>query len=474
MLRLFSFFILLTFLNFPLLGSLSSLEEEIEQSTQRLFALSNDNYGNDPIYEIVQGRASPIGSLILQKEKIIISFRGTANLYEALQNLDHGKVSSTEDFRLLKGDIHRRYYVTFQAIRAPLYEKLLAYTAKQGGQLKDYDIIVEGYSRGGSLANLFALKIYEETNSEKISVFTYGAPAIFDWEAAFHYNVNVKSKNHFNFMSVEDEIAYFFQRKLGYWPVGTMIEFSAQKSQNYNVRVNSNAFTSMPKDLRNMLSNPWGNIFSMAVQSSFNLGVPITIDSWEAHMFNTYQEMAPKAFKKFSAQRSEESKPIAKFENLYLPNNPFDFSSFNSVINQSSPEEKKELLPLTHRPLPKIVAQIEEPQLLSLYSIKTHPTLKPAFKTVFNECYKKIEQESGCKSSGFSLIHWLNKGGDEKIFNFYSWLWFQKQGFSFDRADSNMDPEDVQLRTVSEMLYNDFLAQQRVKIIDFKVHLKKD
>ena len=55
MLRLFSFFILLTFLNFPLLGSLSSLEEEIEQSTQRLFALSNDNYGNDPIYEIVQG-----------------------------------------------------------------------------------------------------------------------------------------------------------------------------------------------------------------------------------------------------------------------------------------------------------------------------------------------------------------------------------------------------------------------------------
>jgi Lipase (class 3) len=376
-------------------------------------------------------------------------------------------VSSTEDFRLLKGDIHRRYYETFQAIRAPLYEKLLAYTAKQGGQLKDYDIIVEGYSRGGSLANLVALKICEESSSEKISVFTYGAPAIFDWEAASRYSENVKFKNHFNFMSVEDEIAYFFQRKLGYWPVGTMIEFSAQESQNYNVRVSSNAFTSMPKDLRNMLSNPWGNIFSMAAQSSFNLGVPITIDSWKAHMFNTYQEMAPKAFKKFSAQRSGESKLIP---NKSLEFKPFDFSSFISAI----PEEKKESLPVTHRLLPKVVAQIEEPQLLTLYDIKTHPTLKPAFKTVFNECYKKIEQKSGCKSSGFSLIHWLNKGGDEKIFNFYSWLWFQKQGFSFDRADSNMDPEDVQLRTVSEILYNDFLAQQKVKIIDFKVHLKKD
>ncbi len=44
----------------------------------------------------------------------------------------------------------------------------------------------------------------------------------------------------------------------------------------------------------------------------------------------------------------------------------------------------------------------------------------------------------------------------------------------FGSRNSNMDPEDVQLRTVSEMLYNDFLAQQRVKIIDFKVHLKKD
>lgn len=223
----------------------------------------------------------------------------------------------------------------------------------------------------------------------------------------------------------------------------------------------------MDKELRNMLSNPWGNLLSVVAQASLDIGVPITIDSWEAHVFSTYQDVGLKAFKKFFAQRSGESKLIP---NKSLEFKPFDFSSFIAAI----PEEKKETLPVTHRLLPKVVAQIEEPQLLTLYDIKTHPTLKPAFKTVFNECYKKIEQTSGCKSSGFSLIHWLNKGGDEKIFNFYSWLWFQKQGFSFDRADSNMDPEDVQLRTVSEMLYNDFLAQQRVKIIDFKVHLKKD
>ena len=463
MLRLFSFFILLTFLNFPLVGSFSSLEEEIQQSTQRLFALSNDNYGNDPIYEIVQGRLVSIGSLNFQKDKkIIISFRGTDNLYEALQTLDNDKVLSN-NFKLLKGGIHRGYYNTFDAIRDSLYTKLSLYT---GGQLKDYDIVIEGYSRGGSLANLFALKIYEETNSEKISIFTYGAPAIFDWEAAFDYN-KVKFKNHFNFMSTEDEIAHFFQRSLGYHSVGHMIEFSAQDSQGYNARVRSKAFTSMPRELRNLLSNPWGNLFSQVAQASFNIAVPITIHSWEAHVFSTYQDVVLKAFKKFSAQRSEESKLIP---NKLLEFKPFDFSSFISAI----PEEKKESLPVTHRFLPKVVAQIEEPQLLTLYDIKTHPTLKPAFKTVFNECYKKIEQESGCKSSGFSLIHWINKGGDEKIFNFYSWLWFQKQGFSFDRADSNMDPEDVQLRTVSEMLYNDFLAQQKVKIIDFKVHLKKD
>jgi hypothetical protein len=102
MLRLFSFFILLTFLNFPVLGSLSPLEEEIQQSTQRLFALSNDNYGNDPIYENVQGRLVSIGSLNFQKDKkIIISFRGTDNLYEALQTLDNDKVLSN-NFKLLK------------------------------------------------------------------------------------------------------------------------------------------------------------------------------------------------------------------------------------------------------------------------------------------------------------------------------------------------------------------------------------
>ncbi|GAO98272.1 lipase [Caedimonas varicaedens] len=468
MLRLFSFFILLTFLNFPVLGSLSPLEEEIKQSTQRLFALSNDNYGNDPIYEIVQGKVIPIGSFNFQNANgIIISFRGADNLDEALQTLDKSTVSSKKDFRLLEGNIHRGYYETFQGISNLVYKYLLQYAKKQGKDLKDYDITVEGYSRGGSLANLIALKIYEETNSEKMNVFTYGASAIFDSTAAFYYAVKVGFKNHFNFMVAEDDIAYFFERRLGFYPVGTKVEFSACDSPDYKSRVKTLAFTRMDKELRNVLSNPWGNLLSVVAQASLDIGVPITIDSWEAHVFSTYQDVGLKAFKKFSAQRSGESKLIP---NKSLEFKPFDFSSFISAI----PEEKKETLPVTHRLLPKVVAQIEEPQLLTLYDIKTHPTLKPAFKTVFNECYKKIEQKSGCKSSGFSLIHWLNKGGDEKIFNFYSWLWFQKQGFSFDRADSNMDPEDVQLRTVSEILYNDFLAQQKVKIIDFKVHLKKD
>ena len=118
MLRLFSFFILLTFLNVPVLGSLSPLEEEIKQSTQRLSALSNDNYGNDPIYEIVQDKVIPIGSFNFQNANgIIISFRGADNLDETLQTLDKSTVSSKKDFRLLEGNIHRGYYETFLEVK---------------------------------------------------------------------------------------------------------------------------------------------------------------------------------------------------------------------------------------------------------------------------------------------------------------------------------------------------------------------
>jgi len=99
-----------------------------------------------------------------------------------------------------------------------------------------------------------------------------------------------------------------------------------------------------------------------------------------------------------------------------------------------------------------------------LSDIRKDSTLKPAFKTVFNQ----IEADTGCRSSKFSLIHWINKGGDERIYDFSSWSQFQKDIWAYENADRNMPIASIQRVNVSDMLYNAFYEKEHIKITEIK------
>ena len=130
-------------------------------------------------------------------------------------------------------------------------------------------------------------------------------------------------------------------------------------------------------------------------------------------------------------------------------------------------------------PVLAIIAILTQPQTTAteireeyLTNIKTHSTLRTKFDDVFNQTYKDIEANTGCRSSKFSLIHWLNKYEDKR-FNFSTWSQFRKQGFSWDEPDRKMPAETIQMSTVSDMLYNLFLERYGVKIKEIKHYYRK-
>ena len=120
---------------------------------------------------------------------------------------------------------------------------------------------------------------------------------------------------------------------------------------------------------------------------------------------------------------------------------------------------------------PQAVATDEKEEYLS--TIETHPTLRTQFNNVFDETYKKIEAQTGCRSSKFSLIHWLNKYEDKR-FNFSSWSQFRKDDFVWDKPDREMPAEPNQVSTVSDALYNLFLERSGVKIKEIKDYYHKE
>lgn len=142
------------------------------------------------------------------------------------------------------------------------------------------------------------------------------------------------------------------------------------------------------------------------------------------------------------------------------------FAQSSVIASESTPEESE-----IKKNSPSTSPIITE---MLLSDIKKHATLKPSFKTVFNQTYNQIEASTGCRSSKFSLIHWINKGGEDRIFNFSSWSRFQKDKWPYEKADRNMPEASVQLGNVSDMLYDAFYKKEAIKIKEIRDYYGKD
>ncbi len=251
-------------------------ERDILDSVGRLQEAFVGNYGAYPIEE--DGRI--VGRLTLDQsqKKIYITYRGSmASLFELFSCLFLWKTALEGE----RGRAHAGIYSAYRKTR-PSFQSALESCLKQIKLPREQvEFVVEGYSRGSGLATLTALFLKQHFPKNQIDVLTYSTMKIFDDQGAESYQHQLGNR-HFSFLCKEDFFHQWFGLDcLGYQPIGQPVYLFAERDgAQYRQRVANKAYSYMMQ----IPVITW--IIQKIIPAAF----------WEAHMPQTYSELAPQAF----------------------------------------------------------------------------------------------------------------------------------------------------------------------------------
>lgn len=161
----------------------------------------------------------PIGSIYEFENKIVIVFRGTMNLEEALVD------KKTEQTKYKSGFAHKGFVEIYSIIK-PEIDAL---------NFKKKEILITGHSLGGALSLLTSFDLMMDN---QVLIYVYGCPKVFDISLAKEYQDSQKT-NHHRLYRIENscDIVPFFPlpvtyeswtpKKLFYYvPVGKLFQFT--------------------------------------------------------------------------------------------------------------------------------------------------------------------------------------------------------------------------------------------------------
>jgi hypothetical protein len=120
------------------------------------------------------------------KKIIVVTFRGTATVQSAIQDLKFWKSEAdwqTKWPAFMPSDnlIPRglKIHAGFEASYVPVRAKIQASVVKLAKQFPDFQIVFTGHSLGGAMAQLAAVDYHDiNGNADRISLYTYGAPRV--------------------------------------------------------------------------------------------------------------------------------------------------------------------------------------------------------------------------------------------------------------------------------------------------------
>lgn len=129
------------------------------------------------------------------KEKIIVSFRGTTSIQDWLTDARIEPFTYLEVIPDSKAEVHDGFKQAVEVLRTDI----LKYCDKHGARGKE--IYVCGHSLGGAMATLMAMALYKEY-AKPIMLYTYGSPRVGNRHCVLHMlNKNVV---HYRFVNQND------------------------------------------------------------------------------------------------------------------------------------------------------------------------------------------------------------------------------------------------------------------------------
>ncbi|MHA6611452.1 lipase family protein [Photobacterium damselae] len=173
-------------------------------------------------------------------ENIIISFRGTAQISDALLDLytlkkdislDGDPNSEEKDYH-----IHAGFSVYVERLYALLRFKIEELLAE-----KSRHLIICGHSLGGASASLFSLFSDNFCKPKSIRTYTYGAPRVFSTDTGMFGNKKdlydyVNKLTHFRHVNFEDVVPQVPPQTIGFIHNGQLVQLFEYKLPNQGVQ----------------------------------------------------------------------------------------------------------------------------------------------------------------------------------------------------------------------------------------------
>lgn len=246
--------------------------KEIEKSASRIQRVFDGKYGPHPIYD----GNNPIGSVTVIANQIIVSFRGSLGA----EALPCGLMCKTSLKHVgIKGKAHTGIYKIFMSIRENVLTTINKLINAHKLDKEKINLIVEGHSRGASIAILMAAYLKNRFQNCPLFIMTYSTMAILDKEGAANFTQAIGQENHLAFAADKD----FFinlSGKFNFQPVGIAMPFAPDLSAFFRQHVAQRDYPH--------LTNNW---FIAGIVKA--LLFPRACQKWNAHMLETYSDVAP-------------------------------------------------------------------------------------------------------------------------------------------------------------------------------------
>ncbi len=123
------------------------------------------------------------GYVFIRGKEVTIAYRGTCDSYDFKRDVE---IPLIRQYELLPkgGKIHLGFYSVFENSWESLYGILKGYANDRGLEIRDLKINLTGHSMGGAVANIAALCLSVTEDAKDLHIATFGAPRVFDCNAA--------------------------------------------------------------------------------------------------------------------------------------------------------------------------------------------------------------------------------------------------------------------------------------------------
>lgn len=128
------------------------------------------------LYDVIEnGGVRVLNAFDYEKNLIIVSFRGSSNTMNWLDNLQVSHCNPYQTFSSVS--VEKGFYKALSFVREPLYDNIY----KMMGMCSQCTLLITGHSLGGALSTLAAFELVHQEQKirpENIQLITFGSPRV--------------------------------------------------------------------------------------------------------------------------------------------------------------------------------------------------------------------------------------------------------------------------------------------------------